>query len=120
MRLSWVHSLLFCFLMRFPFIALVLVAGSVLGSGQQVQAQKVKSVPFSYLPEQGEDRYNQRVPQKTLALADGTSFIALAHQSGSTYTVERYDANLTPTKVARISRYSRWAFLAAKRERLLC
>jgi hypothetical protein len=89
-----VRSLLFCFLMRFPFIALVLVAGSVLGSGQQVQAQKVKSVPFSYLPEQGEDRYNQRVPQKTLALADGTSFIALAHQSGSTYTVERYDANL--------------------------
>ena len=26
-------------------------------------AQKVKSAPFSYLPEQGEDRYNQRVPR---------------------------------------------------------
>ncbi len=59
--------------------------------GQQVLAQKVKSAPFSYLPEQGEDRYNQRVPHKTLALADGSGFVILAHQSGSTYTVERYD-----------------------------
>ncbi len=59
-----------------------------------VRAQKIKSVPFSYLPEQGEDRYNQRVTQKTLALADGSGFVILAHQSGSAYAVERYDADL--------------------------
>ena len=35
-------------------------------------AQKVKSAPFSYLPEQGADRYDMRVPHKTLALADGS------------------------------------------------
>jgi len=58
------------------------------------QAQKIKSTPFSYLPEQGEDRYNQRVPHKTLALADGSGFVILAHQSGSAYAVERYDAGL--------------------------
>jgi hypothetical protein len=57
-------------------------------------AQKVKSAPFSYLPEQGEDRYNQRVPRKTLALSDGSGFIILAHQSGSTYNVERYGSDL--------------------------
>jgi|GEM_PF-851211 len=59
-----------------------------------VNAQKIKNAPFSYLPEQGEDRYNQRVPQKTLALPDGSGFVILAHQSGSAYAVERYDATL--------------------------
>lgn len=58
------------------------------------QAQKVKSGPFSYLPEQGEDRYNMRVPQKTLALPDGSGFVILAHQNGSAYAVERYSADL--------------------------
>jgi hypothetical protein len=74
-------------------VALALVAG-LGGSGQEALAQKVKSAPFSYLPEQGEDRYNQRVPRKTLALADGSGFVILAHQSGSTYNVERYSADL--------------------------
>lgn len=57
-------------------------------------AQKVKSTPFSYLPEQGPDRYDMRVPHKTLALADGTGFVILAHQSAGGYAVERYDADL--------------------------
>ena len=75
------------------FAVLLLAAGGLLG-GLPAQAQKVKSVPFSYLPEQGEDRYNQRVPRKTLALADGSGFVILAHQSGSAYAVERYSADL--------------------------
>ena len=58
------------------------------------QAQKVKSAPFSYLPEQGTDRYDMRVPRKTLPLADGTGFVILAHQSSGSYAVERYDADL--------------------------
>ena len=57
-------------------------------------AQKVKSTPFSYLPEQGADRYDLRVPRKALPLADGTGFVILAHQSSGSYSVERYDADL--------------------------
>jgi hypothetical protein len=57
-------------------------------------AQKVKSAPFSYLPEQGPDRYDMRVPQKSLPLADGSGFVILAHQSAGGYAVERYDADL--------------------------
>jgi len=57
-------------------------------------AQKVKSAPFSYLPEQGPDRYDMRVPRKTLALADGSGFIILAHQNAGGYAVERYDTEL--------------------------
>jgi hypothetical protein len=58
------------------------------------QAQKVKSAPFSYLPEQGADRYDMRVPRKTLSLADGSGFVILAHQSAGGYAVERYDNDL--------------------------
>jgi hypothetical protein len=55
--------------------------------------QKVKSTSFSYLPEQSEDRYNQRVPQKTLPLTGG-GFLILAHKSATEYAIERYDADL--------------------------
>ena len=80
--------------MRFSIGIALLALSSVGGVVLPAQAQKTKSAPFSYLPEQGEDRYNQRVPQKTLALADGSGFVILAHQSGSAYAVERYDADL--------------------------
>ena len=64
------------------------------GGAGITQAQKVKSAPFDYLPEQGADRYDMRVPRKTLALADGSGFIILAHQRAGSYTVERYDTEL--------------------------
>jgi hypothetical protein len=80
--------------MRFPFGLAAVALSGLLGATHPAQAQKTKSAPFSYLPEQGEDRYNQRVPLKTLALADGSGFIILAHQSGSAYAVERYNADL--------------------------
>ncbi|MGI4875133.1 MAG: hypothetical protein ACRYFX_28595 [Janthinobacterium lividum] len=80
--------------MRLSSLTLALALGGLLASSHQAQAQKTKSVPFSYLPEEGEDRYNMRVPQKTLPLADGSGFVILAHQSGSTYSVERYTADL--------------------------
>ncbi|MBC6699657.1 hypothetical protein [Hymenobacter sp. BT190] len=56
-------------------------------------AQKVKSTGFSYLPERSEDRYNERIPQKTLVLSGG-GFLILAHKSATEYAVERYDADL--------------------------
>lgn len=93
MRPVWVPQVYFSF-MRSSLVALVLVSSSLLSGGYLAHAQKVKSIPFSYLPEQGEDRYNQRVPHKTLALADGSGFVILSHQSGSAYAVERYDAAL--------------------------
>ena len=80
--------------MQFSIRIGALLLGSLLSTALPTLAQKTKSAPFSYLPEQGEDRYNQRVPQKTLPLADGSGFVILAHQSGSAYAVERYDADL--------------------------
>ncbi len=78
--------------MRYFFLTLLaLLAGARPGV---VRAQKVQSAAFSYLPEQGEDRYNMRVPNKTLALPGGAGFIILAHQSANGYAVERYDASL--------------------------
>ncbi|TGE13112.1 hypothetical protein [Hymenobacter elongatus] len=66
---------------------------SLLTASPAVVAQKVKSVSFSYLPEQAEDRYNQRVTRKMLPL-NGGGFIILAHKSATQYAVERYDADL--------------------------
>ncbi len=80
--------------MRYSFGLTTLALCGLLWVTNSAQAQKTKSMAFSYLPEQGEDRYNQRVPQKTLALADGSGFVILAHQSGSAYAVERYSADL--------------------------
>ena len=73
------------------FFLLTLLAGTRPGA---VVAQKVQSAPFSYLPEQGEDRYNMRVPRKSLPLPGGAGFVILAHQSAGGYAVERYDAEL--------------------------
>lgn len=71
----------------------VALAGLLAGSTPAL-AQKIKSVPFSYQPEQGTDRYDSRVPIKTLPLADGSGFIILAHQANGGYAVERYDQAL--------------------------
>lgn len=69
------------------------LACSVLLTPTVVRAQKVKSAAFSYLPEQSDDRYNQRVPRKTLPLPTG-GFVILAHKSATEYAVERYDSDL--------------------------
>ncbi|WP_143437160.1 hypothetical protein [Hymenobacter mucosus] len=80
--------------MRFSYIlATSLLAASLqLASGDLI-AQKVKSASFSYLPEKSDDRYNQRVPSKTLILPGG-GFVILAHKAAGEYTIERYDADL--------------------------
>ena len=77
-----------------PQFALVLSLLSILLPNTDARAQKVRSAPFSYLPEQGADRYDMRVPRKTLPLADGSGFVILAHQGSGSYSVERYDADL--------------------------
>lgn len=75
------------------FCILVATTG-LLAAVAPAWAQKVKSAPFSYQPEQGPDRYDSRVPIKTLPLADGIGFIILAHQANGGYAVERYDQAL--------------------------
>jgi hypothetical protein len=70
-----------------------LVAIGFLIRPQTAWAQKVKSAAFSYLPEQTDDRYNQRVTRKTLPLPAG-GFLILAHKSATEYAVERYDTEL--------------------------
>lgn len=80
--------------MRFnSVLTTTLLASALLLNSGNMQAQKVKSASFTYLPEQSDDRYNQRVPSKTLPLAKG-GFIILAHKSANEYAVERYDADL--------------------------
>ena len=71
-----------------------LMSWALVAGAAPANAQKVKSAPFSYLPEPGTDRYDMRVPHKTLALANGAGFVILAHQSAGGYAVERYDADL--------------------------
>ncbi|QDA59706.1 hypothetical protein [Hymenobacter jejuensis] len=45
------------------------------------------------MPEQTEDRYNQRVTRKTLPIGND-GFIILAHKAAGEYAVERYDNDL--------------------------
>ena len=74
----------------------LLAAGALvvsLAAQLPVLAQKVKSVPFAYLPEPSYDRYNQRLTQKTLPL-DAGGFLILAHKAAAGYAVERYDSEL--------------------------
>lgn len=80
--------------MRISSFMLALLASSLLPGVRLAQAQKVKSAPFNYVPEQGQDRYDMRVPQKNLSLSDGSGFVILAHQASGAYAVERYDADL--------------------------
>ncbi|GEO02974.1 hypothetical protein AAE02nite_06380 [Adhaeribacter aerolatus] len=69
-------------------VALILVVSSF------AQAQsRTRSVPFSYLPDQTEDQYNQRIKQKTLPV--GTAgFIILSKKAAGIYAVEFYSNEL--------------------------
>lgn len=46
-----------------------------------------------YVPDATEDRYNQRIKHKTLAISE-TDFVILSKKTDSEYAIERYDANL--------------------------
>jgi hypothetical protein len=65
----------------------------VLGGISPTAAQRIKSIPFAYLTDASEDRYNQQISQKTISL-EGNSFIILSRKSGQEYAVERYGNDL--------------------------
>ncbi|MCC9168277.1 hypothetical protein [Pontibacter harenae] len=71
---------------------------SVLCSATVIQAQSrtKASVDFSYLPDAGEDRYNQRIAHKTIPVGQD-DFLILSRKAADTYTVEKYSANLKKT-----------------------
>ncbi|KAA5544027.1 hypothetical protein [Adhaeribacter rhizoryzae] len=58
-----------------------------------VAQSRTRSIPFTYLPDQSEDQYNQRIKQKTLPV-DGTGFIILSKKTESIYAVEFYTNEL--------------------------
>ncbi|MBG8553311.1 hypothetical protein [Hymenobacter guriensis] len=87
------------FILKYIGAALILVG---LLQTAPALAQSVKKTAFSYLPEQTDDRYNQRVPRKTLPIPGTTDFVVLGHKSASEYTVERYDIELKKVWTATI------------------
>ncbi|WP_026462065.1 hypothetical protein [Adhaeribacter aquaticus] len=54
---------------------------------------KAKSAPFEYIPEQSEDQYNQRIPQKAHPIGSN-NFIILSKKSANDYAVELYSSDL--------------------------
>lgn len=57
------------------------------------QSKLKASVPFSYLPDASEDRYNQQITRKTIPL-NTTDFVILSKSTGSKYAVEKYNQGL--------------------------
>jgi hypothetical protein len=78
------------------FRLLVVLFGLLALAGTKFKAlaqSRIKSVPFVYVPEASEDRYNQRLKHKTLAINE-TDFVILSKKADSEYAIERYDANI--------------------------
>lgn len=58
------------------------------------QAQfRTKPVPFSFVPDASDDKYNQRLKHKSIPVSE-TDFIILSKKSDTEYAVERYDGSL--------------------------
>ena len=59
----------------------------------EAQSKTKATTDFVYLPEKGEDQYNQRIEQKTIPLSQN-EFIILSRQATDSYAVEKYNADL--------------------------
>ena len=83
---------------RLPF----LIAGLVVllaGAFSSMAQSKIKSVPFAYRPDASEDRYNQRLPHKTLAITEN-DFVILSRKTDTEFAIERYNNSLEKSWVA--------------------
>ncbi len=65
----------------------------VLCSAANAQSKTKASSPFAYIPDNSEDRYNQRITQKAIPTGDN-EFIILSRTSESKYAVEKYNSDL--------------------------
>ena len=54
---------------------------------------RAKPIPFTFLPDESDDKYNQRLKHKSLPVSE-TDFIILSKKSGAEYAVERYNGAL--------------------------
>src|SRR5690606_12458268 len=54
---------------------------------------KIKAVPFAFVPDNSEDQYLQRLKHKTLPVNE-TDFVILSKKKAGEYAVERYDGSL--------------------------
>ncbi|PKV62517.1 hypothetical protein [Pontibacter ramchanderi] len=73
-------------------LVLLLLATSYAATPVSAQGKKA-AIPFSYIPDNTEDQYNQTIRSKTLPLgADG--FVILSRSKPSEYAIERYNAAL--------------------------
>ncbi|WP_242929448.1 hypothetical protein [Pontibacter vulgaris] len=70
------------------FILLVLSSGLV-----KAQSKTKASSPFAYIPDNSEDRYNQRITQKTIPVGQN-EFVILSRRSESEYAVEKINTDL--------------------------
>ncbi|MFD2248605.1 hypothetical protein [Pontibacter ruber] len=59
----------------------------------QAQSKTKATVPFTYLPDNSDDRYNQRITQKSIQLSDN-EFIILSRLADNEYAVVKYSADL--------------------------
>lgn len=78
---------------RRTIAAIFLSAFLVLGLSPAGVAQRVKSAPFTYLPDDSEDRYNQQVNHKTLPIEDN-AFVILSRKSAREYSIDRHGEDL--------------------------
>ncbi|MHC2991810.1 hypothetical protein OB13_09515 [Pontibacter sp. HJ8] len=62
---------------------------------------KKAAIPFSYLPDNTEDQYNQSIRNKTLPLS-ATEFIVLSKEAPGEYAIEKYNAALKKSWAAAI------------------
>ncbi|MCJ8164783.1 hypothetical protein MKJ04_08000 [Pontibacter sp. E15-1] len=67
----------------------------------QAQSKTKASVAIDYIPDQGQQRYSQRVPHKTL-LAGPNAFVTLRRSAPNAYAVEKYTADLKKLWTAEI------------------
>ncbi|MDX5442231.1 MAG: hypothetical protein LPJ89_00435 [Hymenobacteraceae bacterium] len=79
--------------MKKTCVVWLLLGSALLLLPQIIFAQKVKTVPFSYLPDDSEDRYHQRIAKKTLPLNE-QEFLILSRKGAGEYAVDRYNQDL--------------------------
>lgn len=77
---------------NFLFILLLLCLFTYAGT-VSAQSRTKASEAFTYLPEKGEDQYNQRITRKTIPLSQN-EFIILSRQATDSYAVEKYNTDL--------------------------
>ncbi|MEJ8803554.1 hypothetical protein [Pontibacter sp. H249] len=80
--------------MKSHLLSILMLLCLLNGTNTTLAQSKTKaSADFVYLPEKGQDQYNQRIPRKTIRL-NANEFIILSRQDKNEYAIEKYNDNL--------------------------